>query len=214
MPFHAGPDFATLAPHMLLAEKLGILQRAMAPAPIRRVEVEVRGELVDRLVRPAAAALLKGLLERSLADSVNYINAPLLAEEHGITITQTKGLNLVDYPNLISCLVHWDNGHRLLAGVLFGGTEPRLVQVDDYHLDASPKGTILILQNQDVPGVIGQVGTILAAAEVNIGEWRMGRHHPGGLALSFISLDSEPDQETLRLLEEIPAVIGVKLVTI
>lgn len=214
MPFHAGPDFATLAPHMLLAEKLGILQRAMAPAPIRRVEVEVRGELVDRLVRPAAAALLKGLLERSLADSVNYINAPLLAEEHGITITQTKGLNLVDYPNLISCLVHWDNGHRLLAGVLFGGTEPRLVQVDDYHLDASPKGTILILQNQDVPGVIGQVGTILAAAEVNIGEWRMGRHHPGGLALSFISLDSEPDQETLRLLEGIPAVIGVKLVTI
>lgn len=214
MPFHAGPDFATLAPHMELAEKLGILQKAMAPAPIRRVEVEVRGELVDRLVRPAAAALLKGLLERSLADSVNYINAPVLAEEHGITITQTKGMNLVDYPNLISCLVHWDNGQRLLAGVLFGGSEPRLVQVDDYHLDVSPKGTILILQNQDVPGVIGQVGTILAAAKVNIGEWRMGRHQPGGLALSFISLDSEPDQETLQLLGGIPAVTGVKLVTI
>lgn len=214
MPFHAGPDFATLAPHMLLAEKLGILHQAMAPAPIRRVEVEVRGDMVDRLVRPAAAALLKGLLEGSLSDSVNYINAPFLAETHGITIAQTKGMNLVDYPNLISCRAHWDGGQRLLAGVLFGGSVPRLVQVDDYHLDVRPEGMILIMQNQDVPGVIGQVVTILASEEVNIGEWRMGRHQPGGDALSFISLDNKPSSETLSSLEKIPAVTAVKLVTL
>ena len=129
-------------------------------------------------------------------------------------IAQTKGLNLVDYPNLISCRVHWEGGQRVMAGVLFGGSQPRLVQVDDYQLDAKPEGIILILANQDVPGVIGQVGTTLAADKVNVGEWRMGRHHPGGEALSFISLDSEPSPEALRQLEQVSGVTKVELVTL
>lgn len=212
MPFYAGPDFASIRPHMELAEKMGVLQAAMAPSPLRKVEVEVRGEMVDRLIKPAAAALLKGLLENSLSDPVNYISAPILAEEHGISISQTTGMSLVDYPNLISCRVYWDSGRRLVAGVLFGGTEPRIVQVDEYRLDAPPRGILLILQNQDVPGVIGQVGTILGANNVNVGEWRMGRQRPGGEALSFISLDNSPTQETLDALAKIPAITTVKMV--
>lgn len=212
MPFHAGPDFGSIWPYMELAEKLGILQSAMAPSRIRRVEVEVRGETVDRVVRPVASALLKGLLEKSSPDPINYINAPVLAQENGISISQTKGMNLVDYPNLISCRVHWDGGARLLAGVLFGGSQPRVVQVDDYHMEARPEGILLLLQNQDVPGVIGQVGTVLAADKVNVGEWRMGRHRPGGEALSFISLDNEPSASALHKLEQIHAITGVKLV--
>jgi D-3-phosphoglycerate dehydrogenase len=101
-----------------------------------------------------------------------------------------------------------------LAGVLFGGSAPRIVQVDDYQLEANPEGIVLILQNRDVPGVIGQVGTILATHDVNIGEWRMGRQGPGGQALSFINLDSEPPQHVLRALEKIPAVTQVRLVTL
>lgn len=212
MPFHAGPDFTTIWPYMELAERMGTLQAAMAMAPIRRVEIEVRGETVDRLVRPVAAALLKGLLEKSLADPVNYINAPILAEEHGITLSQTKGMNLADYPNLISCRIAWDGGQRLVSGVLFGGSRPRIVQVDDYHLDINPQGVILIMKNRDVPGVIGQAGTILASDEVNVGEWRMGRRQPSDEALSFISLDHEPSASVLMALEEIPAVTKAILV--
>lgn len=214
MPFAAGPDFATTQPYMDLAEKLGVLQASLANGPVRRVEVEVRGEMVDRLVRPVAAALLKGLLEYSLADQVNYINAPVLAEENGITISQTTGITLVDYPNHISCRVFWEGGQRLIAGVLFGGKRPRVIQVDDYHLDANPSGIVLVMQNQDVPGVIGQVGTILAAYNVNIGEWRMGRHAPGNEAMSFINLDSELAPSVLDALEKIPAVTHVNLVNL
>ncbi len=191
---------------------MGILQAAMAQSPIRRVEVEVRGDTVDRLVRPVASALLKGLLERSLSDPVNYINAPVVAEEHGIALSQTKGMNLADYPNLISCRVFWDGGQRLMSGVLFGGSRPRIVQVDDYHLDVNPQGLIMIMKNQDVPGVIGQVGTILASDGVNVGEWRMGRRHQRGEALSFISLDNEPSEYVLPKLEEIQAITKVILV--
>jgi D-3-phosphoglycerate dehydrogenase len=212
MPFQAGPDFATLRPHMELAEKIGVLQAAMAPSPIRRVEIEVSGDLVDRLVRPAAAALLKGLLENSLSDPVNYVSAPFIAEENGISISQTTGISLIDYPNLISSQVYWKTGKRLIAGVLFAGSAPRIVQVEDYHLDANPEGIILILRNRDVPGVIGQVGTVLGKDDVNIGEWRMGRHKPGGEALSFISLDNRPSGEALHSLEKIPAITNVKLV--
>lgn len=214
MPFPAGPDFAASHPYMELGEKMGILQSILAPAPIRRVEVEVRGETVSDLVRPVAAALLKGLLERSLSDPVNYINAPMLAEEHGISISQTTGVSSADYQNLISCRVHWDDGERVLSGVLFGGSEPRIVQVNDYQLDANPEGAVLIMQNKDVPGVIGQVGTILAAYNVNIGEWRMGRETPGGEALSFINLDSEPPGAVLKALEKIPAVTNLKLLVL
>jgi D-3-phosphoglycerate dehydrogenase len=214
MPFQAGPDFAATRPYMQLAEKLGLLHAHLAGGPIRRVEIEVRGETVDELVRPIAAGLLKGMLEKSFSESVNYINAPVLAEENGISLSQTKGTNLVDYPNLISCRVFWNGGQRLLAGVLFAGSKPRIVRVDDSTLEAKPEGNVLVMQNRDVPGVIGQVGTILAAYEVNIGEWRMGRDKPGGKALSFINLDSQPPQAVIDALERIPAITQVKLITL
>jgi D-3-phosphoglycerate dehydrogenase / 2-oxoglutarate reductase len=214
MPFSAGPDFADMRPYMQLAERLGVMQNSMATGSIRRVEIEVHGDAVAGMVRPVAAALIKGLMGDFLSEPVNYINAPALAEENGITVSQTKGMSVVDYPNLISCRVFWEGGQRLLAGVLFGGSQPRIVQIDDYHVEANPNGIVLIMQNRDVPGVIGQVGTVMAAHNVNIGEWRMGRYAPGGEALSFINLDSEPPEAVLRALEKIPAVTQVKLVTL
>lgn len=214
MPYPSGPDLATMRPYMVLAEKMGILQSALAPAPIRRLEVEVRGDTVDELVRPVAAALLKGLLERTLPEPVNYINAPLLAEEKGITISQTSGVARADYPNLISCRVTWEGGQRTISGVLFGGVQPRIVQVDNFQLDANPTGLVLILQNHDVPGVIGQVGTILGAYGVNIGEWRMGRVTPGGEAMSFINVDDEPPQPVLDALRGIKDVTTMQLVSL
>ncbi len=214
VPFAGGPGFAAVRPYMELAEKMGALQMALASAPITRVDVEVRGEEVDQLVRPVAAALLKGLLGHCADHPVNYISAPVLAEERGIAISQKSGVSDANYPNLISCKAHWDGGERVISGTLFGGSKPRIVQVDNYHLDANPEGVILIMQNRDVPGVIGQVGTILAAYDVNIGEWRMGRHEPGGEALSFINLDSELPEAVLGALEKIPAVTNLQLITL
>ncbi len=214
MPFQAGPDFAASRPYLMLAERVGKLHAKLAGGPIRRIEVQVHGETVDSLIKPMAAALLKGLLETSLSDQVNYINAPVLAEEHGISTSQTKGTSAVDYPNLLSCKVKWDNGERLIAGVLFAGSEPRIVQVDEYRLEAKPEGILLVMANKDVSGVIGQIGTLLAAYAVNIGEWRMGRDRPGGEALSFINLDSEPPVEALKALERITAVTQLKLVSL
>lgn len=214
MAFPAGPAFDAIRPSILLAEKLGALHYHLAAGPIRRVDVEVVGNDVDTLIKPVAAGLLKGILQHVMSEEVNYINAPILAEERGIVISQAKGIATTDYPNLILCKVAWDGGEQLLAGVLFGGSEPRLVQMDAYSLEARPEGDVLVLRNKDVAGVIGQVGTILAAYEVNIGEWRMGRNKPGGEALSFINLDSKPETAVLDALARIPAITDVKLISL
>lgn len=210
MPFDLSDEFNAVLPYLELAERIGRLHAGWAaPQPIKQLEIEVHGETVSRLVRAIAAGILKGVLSLDSDIPVNYINAPSLAHTRGIQTRQTVGINNRDYPNLVACRAIWDGGERLVSGVLFGGAEPRIVQVDEYRLEARPEGVVLLLQNHDVPGVIGQVGTILAAYGVNIGEWRLGRIEPGSDALSFINLDSKPGEAVLKALGEITAVTQV-----
>lgn len=211
VPFRTGPDFAKMRPYMALAEKLGVFQKALADGPINRIEVEVTGEGMEEMVRAVAASLLKGVLTPSYPE-VQVINAPLFAQEAGIKIEQAYDLRPTDYTHQITCRVYWPGGSRLVAGVLFGNNEARIVQVDDYRLEARPEGTVLFMQNKDVPGVIGQVATLLATYNVNIAEWRLGRTAPGGEALCFVNLDGTPPAAVLDAIGQAPAVLQVKLV--
>ena len=212
MPFSAGPNFSEIEPYMDLASKIGALQFHMADSPIRKVELSLQGEAVEALARPIATGLLKGLLECVVANSVNYINAPDLANDMGISVSQTKTKAASNYTNLVSCRVEWDGGSRLIAGTLFGGEHPRIVQVSDYHLDVEPQGTMLIMMNEDVPGVIGKVGTLMGEHGVNIAEWRLGRTEKGDLALAFINLDSDLSDQAMAELESLPAIKKLKLI--
>ncbi|MDW8327802.1 MAG: phosphoglycerate dehydrogenase [Anaerolineales bacterium] len=212
LPFIAGPDFRLVRPYLELAEKLGALQSQLAAGPITKVEVEVKGEGMTELVRPLAVALLTGLLRELSTEPVNYVNAPALAAERGLHITQTRGMQLVDYPNLLSCRVSWEGGQRLVAGTLFGGSEARLVQMDDTRMDARPEGHALVMVSRDVPGVIGIVGSLLAQFGVNIAEWRLGRDVPGGRALSFINLDEAAPPAALDAIRALPQIIEVRAI--
>lgn len=212
LPFEVGPDFDTIKPYLDLAEKIGALHAGLTDEPVTAVEIEASGQAVDGLVRAIASALLKGLLEANYEGTLNYINAPLVANQLGVSITQTMGNTPDDYPNMITAKVRWNSGERILAGVLFGGTEPRIVRMNDFLLDARPEGVLLVMKNKDVPGVIGQIGTILSAYQVNIGEWRMGRNKAGGEALSIINLDSRPNDQALDALKQVSAVTGLDIV--
>jgi D-3-phosphoglycerate dehydrogenase len=216
MPFQAGLDFRAIRPYIALAEKIGNLHAGLAEGPIHTVEVEVNSDMLEEIVRAIAAGLLIGLLEKEHTKPLNYISAPVIADRKGMQINQTTGKSPVpaNYPNTITCRVLGDGWERLVAGTLFNDGQPGIIRLDDYQLNVRPVGSILILKNKDVPGVMGQIGTILAAYEVNIGEWRMGRDEPGGIALSFINLDSIPPQVTLDTLLKITAVTEVKLVNL
>jgi D-3-phosphoglycerate dehydrogenase len=216
MPFQAGIDFRAIRPYITLAEKMGSLQAGLAEGPIETVQIEVNGEAVAGIVRAIAAGLLVGLLADTHPEPLNVISAPVIAAHKGIKIAQTTGQSPMpeNYPNVVSCRVSGADWEHLTAGTLFSNGDPGIIQLDDYKLDVRPMGSILLLKNKDVPGVMGQIGTILGAYDVNIGEWRMGRDMPGGIALSFINLDSVPPPSALNTLEKITAVTNVKLVNL
>ena len=203
---------AELKPWLELAHALGRLQFAMAPERIERIEIEARGGAVENSIRAVATGVLSGLLSGFLPDSVNLVNAPTLAAEHGITVAESQGIGAPDYANMISCRVAWKGGERAMSGAVFENRQGRVVQVSRYHLDAEPRGVILIMLSKDMPGVIGEVGTLLGDHNVNIAEWRLGRDEEGGQALSFINLDSPPAPEVLRDLEQVPAVVKAMVV--
>ncbi|MEM7332904.1 MAG: phosphoglycerate dehydrogenase [Chloroflexota bacterium] len=214
LPMTAEVDFEQIRPYLTLAERIGKLQAGLATGKVTQVEIEASGNDVDNLIRPLAAGVLKGLLEDSQDEEVNYINAPILADEAGIEVSQATGMETADYSNRISCRVHSGKQVQLVAGVLFANEEPRIVQINEYQLEAKPEGHLLLMANKDVPGVIGQIGTLLAAYEVNIGEWRMGRHQPSGESLSVINLDSNPPIEALDAIKKIKAVTQADLISL
>ncbi|NOG48319.1 MAG: ACT domain-containing protein [Chloroflexi bacterium] len=174
----------------MLAERMGTLLHALARHAVRRVAVEYRGNELTGLIKPLAVALLKGLLAPILGDGVSYVNAPLLAAERGIHLTQTKGLKTGDYSTLVSAQVTLDDGEDIIvSGTLLDRQEAHIVQVNEYRMNFVPSGHLLIMGSFDQPGVIGRVGTLMAENQVNIASWYTGRATPGGHTLTVLSLD-------------------------
>ena len=207
LPFSPGPNLSAVRPYLDLAEKLGLLQYHIATADIERVEIEVFGDVVAGLVRPIAASILSGLLVNRTEDEVNFVNAPVIADKIDLRTAQARDLVAVEYPNFVACRIFWGDGEQhTMAGTVVGGTRPRIVQISRYQVEGTPEGTVLLLRNKDVPGVVGQIGTLLAAYSVNIATWQMGRLEQGGEALCFINLDDMPPQPLLDAIAMIPAV--------
>lgn len=197
LPFMPGREYDVIQPQMRLAEKIGLMHHSLGKrSAIDRVEIGAQGEM-EGLLKPLMIATLTGLLAPVLGGAVNYINAPVIAQERGIVVTQSKQLAFDSYPNVVVTRVVWaDKFELIIAGAIFNQTEPRIVQVDQYRTDFVPTGTLLIMGSYDVPGVIGQVGTFMASEGINIAGWRTGRVQKGGHTLSILTLD-EPLPESL-----------------
>lgn len=200
MPFEGNRQFDEIAPYMKLAEVIGTLQHYLARTDIRRITIEFKGEEFQTLVKPMTVALLYGLLKPIFGENVNYINAPLLAHERNIFVTQAKNLNRTHYANLLSCRADWADGELVIGGALFNHTDPYIVEIDQYHTNFRPEGVLLIIGSYDIPGVIGRVGLLLAENNINIANWRTGRAERGGNTLSVVSLDEPLSAELMETL--------------
>lgn len=206
LAFAPGLDYERVNSFITLASKMGRLQAAMADRPIESVELELYTDDAEDLMRPVAAGLLKGLLDSVMPGTVNFINAPMLARDRGLKISRSVGLGTADHLNQITCRVRWDGGLRTVSGAIFGDDRGRIVQISSYHLEAEPNGTVLLLLNADVPGVVGAVGNVFGEYGINIGEWRLGRNVDKHEALSFINLDTTPEPGIVDSLRAIDAV--------
>lgn len=174
----------TVRPYLGVAEQLGSLFAGLGDGLPAEVDIEYSGELAGYDTRILTLSVLKGLFGATADEPVSYVNAPQLASEQGIEVRDTSTSSSVDWINLVSIA---GGGHQI-AGTLVGlRAEPRLVQIDGHSLDVPPSSNLLVINNDDRPGVIGRVGTILGDAGVNIADMDVGRSPGRGGALMVIA---------------------------
>ncbi|MFO1519684.1 MAG: phosphoglycerate dehydrogenase [bacterium] len=204
-----------LQPYLSLAEKLGRLQGQLTDSSPQEIHIEYSGELAEYPVAPLTVSVLKGLLEPILEDvSVNYVNAPFIAKERGIKVVESKVSNSKDFRSLIEVTLKTPKEKRVVSGTIFGTKNPRIVKIDDFYLEAVPEGTILVVLNQDKPGVVGNVGTLLGKNKVNISRMQLGLMKGKDEAIALYNVDQPMSAELLSELAKVPNIISVKQVTL
>ncbi len=204
----------TLGPYIDLCEKLGRLQAQIGEGGFTQIAVQYSGEILRHETKPLTIALLKGLLEPILEREVNFINAPLIAEERGIEVTESKVSKVEDFANLIVVETMTEKGGNIVAGTILGRKEPRLVRIGEFDLDVIPEGYMLLCSNLDKPGVIGKIGTMLGNRNINIAGMQVGRKTVGGKALTIINVDCDISKEVLKEIEGLPEIMEVKMVNL
>ena len=199
-------------PYMHLAELLGSFVVQMVEGGLTEVAVRYSGDAATLEFKPITAALLTGVLKKSLPEHVNVVNAPHLAKERGIRVSETISSDIEDYSSLITVELATDKSKRQVAGTLFGRKEARIVRVDDYRLEAVPSGYMLVFSNQDTPGVIGTIGTILGSNRVNIAGMQLGRVAPHGMAVAVVNVDSAIPAAIMQEIRRLPNIFYATLV--
>lgn len=194
-------------PYLILADRLGQIVGQLGDGHIRSVTVRSRGEVPRRYSEVLTIAAVRGVLSRWVSEPVNLINAPLLADEMGVQVTEEREAAAGSFTNLIEIELRTDDESRLVAGTIFDRDEPRLVRIDDYWLEVRPEGRLLIYKNVDRPGMLAAVGGILARNDINIGALALGRAGKGSLALTAVSVDEAVQDEVV---DEIAAIDGIE----
>ncbi|MBU0858581.1 MAG: phosphoglycerate dehydrogenase, partial [Alphaproteobacteria bacterium] len=208
-PSISAEDAPRLRPYMKLAEQLGSFAGQITESAIKKVSVEYLGDAASLNVKPLSAALLACLL-RPLLDSVNMINAPQVAKARGIAVAETKNEDGGDLHTAIKLVVTTEKGERTLTGTLFAGSAPRIVEIEGVPVEAALAEHMLFIRNEDKPGMIGGVGTILADAGQNIADFRLGRLDAGGSAVALIALDRALPDDVFTKVQALPQIRNVK----
>jgi D-3-phosphoglycerate dehydrogenase len=177
------------------------------PGAMERVEVGLYGDLREIDVKPILAAAVTGVLKPSLAGGVTLVNALTLAKEKGIEVVESTSTARLAFANLMALRLRTSDGELSVAGTLFGASHLRLVDVDGVEVDAIPQGNLLLVKNDDTPGVVGHIGTLLGARQVNIARMTVGRKAGSGRAVMLIEVDNEVPPEVVA---EVSGMAGIR----
>jgi D-3-phosphoglycerate dehydrogenase / 2-oxoglutarate reductase len=194
---------AQVGPYVSLGEKLGSLHMQIAKGGVQEVDIEYSGELAELNTSPITVAFLKGLFTPILQDAVNYVNAPVIAKDRGIRVVESKSDRSHDFINVLTIRVVTNEGENVLVGTVFGKNKPRLVSFNSFRLEALPSGPMLLVYNNDVPGVIGDLGSTLGKAGVNISRMTVGREEASEQNIILLSTDKIISKELLKEVKEL-----------
>lgn len=196
---------STVRPFLPLAERLGELYAALAASVPDVLEVGYEGQLADSDTRILTLSVLKGVFGRVSEEPVSYVNAPRLAEERGVEVRESSSSTSHEYINLLTIR----GGSHCIGGTLVGlKAEPRIVMVDDHSVDVPPAEHMLVVRNDDVPGMISKVTGVLGDAGVNIDDMHLGRSPEGTAALMVLATDQHVSDDVLAAIRAIPGVVS------
>ncbi|HYG62086.1 MAG TPA: phosphoglycerate dehydrogenase [Thermoanaerobaculia bacterium] len=209
LPFRAAGSGAE--PYLALGELLGRMAGLLLEAPPKRLQVDLWG--IDEALRvPCSVAVVKGMLTPFLGEAVNYVNAERLAQSRGIEVVRSTHSAPGDYPQLVGVALAGGGRSVELDGTLFNERDPRVVRFGGFRLEFRPQGKLLVLENRDVPGVVGRVGTLIADAGINIADIHLAQRGRGQEALAVLRLDQDPDAELMARLSALPEVRSARRV--
>ncbi|WP_448189463.1 phosphoglycerate dehydrogenase [Azospirillum sp. sgz301742] len=209
-PSVSAEDAPKLKPYMRLAEQLGSFAGQVTRSGLRGITIEYEGHVAELNTKPLTALVVMGLLA-PLLDSVNMVNAPVIARERNIDITEVKRERAGDYHTLIRLTIVTDQRTRTITGSLFGGDKPRLVGIDEVPIEAELSTHMLYIRNEDKPGFIGRLGATLGDAGVNIASFHLGRTAAGENAIALVSVDQQIGDEVLGKIAALPSVVQAKV---
>ncbi|MCH8863687.1 MAG: phosphoglycerate dehydrogenase [Proteobacteria bacterium] len=197
MPSVSAEDAPRLKPYMSLAKDIGSFAGQVIESGLQSVTVEYEGHVAELNTRPLTAIVLQGLL-RPMMDSVNMVNAPVIAKERNIEVTEVVHDREGDYQTLITLTVITENRKRVVAGTLFANGAPRIVRLDGVELEAELRPHMIFVVNDDEPGLIGALGTMLGEEGINIATFNLGREKKKKRAIALISVDQKVSPEFIE----------------
>jgi D-3-phosphoglycerate dehydrogenase len=200
-----------LKPYLNLAEALGSFFGQAFGHTINEITVEYSGDVADLDTTTLTQAALVGLFS-PVIERLNFVNAALILKDRDVRLTEARDSRARDFASLITIRAQTPDGEREVSGALFDGKNPRLVRVNGFSLEAIPKGHMVVLFNQDVPGVIGKIATSLGDSGINIGRFHLGRKEVGGIAVAIIQVDTPLSAEQLAEVAQLPNVRSAKQV--
>jgi len=212
MPSVDAKTLKVLQPYITLGERLGSLASQLASGGVGEVRVTYVGEVTAYDTSSITLAVLKGILEPMVGENVNYVNASLIAAERGVKVVEAKSSRIEEFANLVALEVHTNGSILSLQGTLSARREPRIVKIDRYFVEAIPQGYMLILKNEDKPGLIGRLGTLLGESQINIAGMSNGRDRPGGTAITVVNIDNHVPVTVLDRVKKLEHVLDAKLI--
>ena len=213
-PSLSAEAYKFLEPYIDLAEKMGKFAGQLLNGAINEIKVVYNGAMTQYKVTPITMALVNGILASILGETVNNINSLDVAKERGINVQEVQSNQEAEFVNLVAVEIKTDQEDFVVWGTLSGNKKPRIVKVNKVYVEATPEGNIIFINNNDKPGIVGAVGTVLAKEKINIAGITFGRETPGGLAVSVVNVDSEVDPKIIKEIHDIKNVLFAKLIKV
>ncbi len=214
LPAITAEEFQKLQPYLELGEKLGSFLAQVAGERIEEVRISYDGGLAKVNTHLVRNAVLKGILNQVVSEEANLVNAGTLAQERGIEVVELRSARRATFSNSLGIAVKLESGTASVLGMVGPRGTLRILGITDVDIEAPLKGTMLFIRNQDVPGVIGRVGTLLGEHQVNIANFALGRDRQAGEAIGLVNVDTPVPSSALDQLRAVPAIRTAKLITL